>query len=448
MPPRRIRRTTTTHTTPPAASPAAPLAAALLAAAVLAGCGAAGDASPLAGEWTAERDTVGDTVVVRTVSGSVWGREARLVPGLTIGVLEGEPEYMLGNVRSLAVAPDGSIYLFDGHVPALRKYSSEGEYVATFGREGGGPGEYESPDGGLAVLPDGRVLLRDPGNARINVYSPDGEPLDGWPIRGGFTTSRPLFVDTAGNAYTQALLDPEADIRDWRMGLIRYGPDGTTGDTLPAPTWDYEEARIIAQRETGTSMSSVPFSPTDTWTFSPFGYFVGGVSTRYAIDLFRSDSPVLRIERAAEPVPVDPDEKADARRRRTASMRGTDPNWRWNGPSIPDVKPPFRSVLAGRRGRIWVRVPQPGERIEDVDDPGADETQPGEVPEPRWREPLAFDVFEADGRYLGRVHAPDDLAFSPMPVIDGDRVWAVVRDELDVQYVARFRIGEPAAGGS
>lgn len=64
------------------------------------------------------------------------GRPVRLEPVLRIGVFEGEEHSMFGAVRSLAVAPDGSIYAMDAQVPALRKYASDGTYLATFGLRG------------------------------------------------------------------------------------------------------------------------------------------------------------------------------------------------------------------------------------------------------------------------------------------------------------------------
>ncbi|MGD2152629.1 MAG: hypothetical protein PVG79_05125, partial [Gemmatimonadales bacterium] len=68
------------------------------------------------------------------------------------------------------------------------------------------------------------------------------------------------------------------------------------------------------------------------------------------------------------------------------------------------------------------------------------ELAPGEVPERTWREPVAFDVFEPNGRYLGMVRAPRGFSTYPTPVIRGDTVWAVVRDELDVPYITRSHI--------
>ena len=63
--------------------------------------------------WVAVQDTIGDTVVVRTVSGSVWGDTATLVPEVSIGMLEGPEEYSFGQVYSLALGHDGTILAVD-----------------------------------------------------------------------------------------------------------------------------------------------------------------------------------------------------------------------------------------------------------------------------------------------------------------------------------------------
>lgn len=64
----------------------------------------------------------------------------------------------------------------------------------------------------------------------------------------------------------------------------------------------------------------------------------------------------------------------------------------------------------------------------------------GGPPVPRFREPVVFDVFEKDGRYLGRVDAPAAFSTWPRPVFRGDNVWGTERDTLGVQYVVRYRI--------
>ena len=412
----------------------------------LAACG--GPDASRGESWQAVYDTIADTVVVTTIAGSVWGDTAELVADVTIGEFEGSDEYMFGRVRSLAVASDGTIYAFDSHLKTLRMYAPDGTYLATIGREGGGPGEYSRPDGGLGVLPDGRVLLRDPGNTRVSVYAPDGEYIENWRIRGSFNTSRRLYVDTAGNALTLILLDPGAQVTEWEFGLVAYGPDGVPNDTIPAPVWDYEPPELVAQRVDGedqsTSVSGVPFSPSTGWTYSPLGYMVGGLSTRYAIDLFIAPEQVLRIQRDNwVPARVRPEEREEQERIQTANMRQTEPGWRWSGDPIPDEKPPFRGIFIGERGRIWVRLHQEAYQIETYDT--REPERPGEVPEQTWFEPVVFDVFEPDGRYLGVVKAPEGFSRYPGPVARGDTVWAVVRDDLDVPYVVRFHIEHPRA---
>jgi hypothetical protein len=231
------------------------------------------------------------------------------------------------------------------------------------------------------------------------------------------------------------------------MGLVQILPDGTPGDTLVAPETGYEEPRIEARHEdedgVSASINSVPFSPQEITALTPMGYWIHGISTDYAFTLLKEDRPI-RIEKVHGPVPVAPGEEAEEEAFATRSMRQTDPNWRWDGPSIPDHKPPYRAVYGGEDGTIWVQVSQPGFRR---DDPDYDPTDPEDLPD-EWQEPVVFDVFEENGRYLGAVSAPEGLNPRwPQPIFTREWVLAVVRDELDVQSVVKFRVELPGEEG-
>jgi hypothetical protein len=112
------------------------------------------------------------------------------------------------------------------------------------------------------------------------------------------------------------------------------------------------------------------------------------------------------------------------------------PDWKWNGPSIPDSKPAIENILVGRQGRIWIQVATPGYRRED---PDFDPSDPDAVAD-EWHEPVAFDVFESDGRYLGHVRAPEGFSVYPTPVIAGEQVWAVTRGDFGVNRIVRIRV--------
>ena len=399
----------------------------LLPAMLLLVAGCAGEHGAATESWRTERDTVGDTTVVRTVSGSVWGGPRTLVERATVGKADGDEVDLLGGFRAIAVAPDGSIYVSDDG-PILRKYAADGHYLATFGRKGGGPGEYANPDGGLAVLPDGRVLIRDPGNGRITVYDSSGTYQAAWRIPAGFFTSRRLYTDTSGRALTWVVVDPDKPFDQRRTALEHIG-DAGVGDTLISPTWHVVEANISASSKNMTNVSTVPFTAEAKWTFSPLGYYVGGVNDRYRVTLYRSGSPLV-LERNVDPVPVQSAEASAEKERLTRQFQENFPNWSWNGSDVPGTKPLFTDIFAGDDGRLWIQLSQPGhpEEAEDLSDP------------PEWKEPVVFDVFEPDGRYLGQVSAPEGFLQYPSPVFRGDTVWAGFEDADGVRYVKRFQL--------
>ena len=138
-------------------------------------------------------------------------------------------------------------------------------------------------------------------------------------------------------------------------------------------------------------------------------------------------------------MPVQPEERAERERRAIHNMRQMVPSWQWNGPAIPDTKPPFGGPLVDEDGRVWVVVSQPGRPTISEEEARAEEDRTG-WPQLRYKEPVVFDVFEPGGRYLGAARPPGGFQTSPEPVIRGDTVWAVMRGDMDVPSVVRFRI--------
>ena len=408
-----------------------------LAIATALGLAACGSDVPPAGPATVV-ETIGDTTVVRTMSGGAWGAEAELVPEVSIGELDGPEEYLFGSIWSIAVGDDWSVYAFDEQAQHVRVFDSAGAYVETLGGRGEGPGEFSRGEV-IALLPDGRLAVRDPGNQRIVVFGPERGRLDEWRYNAAntFTGVSPLHTDARSRTF---LLAGDPSREDFDMVVIVLGPDGTHVDTLPEPGTAYERPMLRAEfaTEGGGAVAAhvgVPFSPEFLWTVHPSGHFVTGLSSEYRIDLPRDDG-VLGIERAADPAPVHDRERADERERVTRMMRNTDPEWSWNGPPIPERKPFFRQLLAGRDGRIWVRLATEAQPVENEDH---DPENPFSAPV-FWEEPVRYDVFEPDGTYLGVVAPPDGFSTFVAPVFDGDHVWAVTRDELGVQRVVRYRI--------
>ncbi len=308
--------------------------------------------------------------------------------------------------------------------------------METLGRRGEGPGEFRSAEA-IAVLPDGRLVVRDSRNQRIAVFGPGPGDTEQWRYNAGnYGSDSPLYTDSQGRTF---VVTRDLSRDGFALHIIIMGPDGTHIDTLPEPSSPFERPMLTAATSdeggSGSRSAPAPFSPRFQWTITPSGNFLTSLPSEYRIDLARDDG-VLRIERTTDPAPIHDDERAFRRESVVRTMRNADPNWSWTGPPIPEHKPFFRGLLAGRDGRIWVRPVTEGSPIENENH---DPENPVSTPVV-WREPLRYDVFEPEGTYLGVVIPPDGFSPYPNPVFNGNHVWAVTRDELGMERVVRYRI--------
>ncbi len=373
------------------------------------------------GTWVAERDTVGDTVTVRTVSGSVWGKPATLVEELAIGEIDGRDEYMLGQIQDMAIDAQGGIYVFDGQVPALRYYHADGKYVRTLGGAGSGPGEYRDASLGLAVRRDGRIVMRDPRNSRLNVYNADGTPADQWSVSSGLFTAQAMVLDTADQAYLKILQEPPQANKAWRIGLLHLDDKGHIVDTIPDPV-------IAGESESGGGR----FLPSKVWAWSPLGYLVVGVTDAYHFEVRGPGKRVTRIERTVPAVQVLPEERAEYEAVNDWMRKNQGRFMTSEMPPIPATKAPYRGFLIGERGRIWVRRSVTAEHMDS-----GQPTKPDRPPPINWVEPAVYDVFEPDGRYLGEVHVPRHTS---LDVIRGDSAWGTRTGDQGELYIVRLRV--------
>ena len=88
---------------------------------------------------------------------------------------------------------------------------------------------------------------------------------------------------------------------------------------------------------------------------------------------------------------------------------------------IPDVKPAAQGFQVAEDGYLWVAPILP------------DTTTLGRV----------FEIFDPEGRYLGRLRLPFAMQSNPAPLLLGDHLVAMTQDELGIPYVVRARIVKP-----
>ncbi len=409
-----------------------------------ASCAVGSGESAAQSSWESEVSTQGDVTTVRTISGSVWGGIATLKEELSIGVESGDRGYMFGQVQALAEHYD-ELFVLDQQMQAVRVYDLQGRHLRDLGKEGQGPGEMKRPES-MVIGQDGRIWLRDPPNGRIMILRPDGTEAGVVKIRSGFSTAIPMVMTADGTLYNSQLLDPEALMTEWVTGYVPLSEDESmTGDPITPPDFDLEPATLEARRGGSMSTAVVPFTGTTVWTLSPKGVQAAGVSSDYSFDLLHPGGRVFRVIKSWEPVPVLPEEADYHRKRITANMKNTDPDWTWDGPPIPDRKPAYSTFVPDHAGRIWISRPGAGSRAVAgcVEDPMTANVRVS-VANACWQSETIWEIFDDEGRFLGGIEIPEGVQMFPRPFISENHYLAAFMDEYGTPMVKRYRIVRPS----
>jgi len=151
----------------------------------------------------------------------------------------GRTRELLAQPSAVLVAPNGDIFVADGHGAngnnRIVKFSKDGTYLKEWGTTGTGPGEFRDAHA-LAMDSQGRLFVADRGNNRIQIFDQDGTHLATWTQWG-----RPsgLFIDRNDILYAT---DSESNTRrnpGWKRGIyIGSVKDGKVTAFIPDPEPD------------------------------------------------------------------------------------------------------------------------------------------------------------------------------------------------------------------
>ena len=95
----------------------------------------------------------------------------------------GNSNELFNRPSAVTVAPNGDIYVADGHGgesnARVMKFSKDGKFLKTFGKKGKGRGEFDELHA-IALDSQGRVFVGDRGNGLIKIFDGEGNLLDEW----------------------------------------------------------------------------------------------------------------------------------------------------------------------------------------------------------------------------------------------------------------------------
>jgi hypothetical protein len=119
---------------------------------------------------------------------------------LVIGLAAGD--IPLGRIVDVAVDSREQVYVLDAAAQTIHKFAHDGRYLASIGRAGEGPGEFNAP-GCMAIGADDRLYVSG-GDLYVEVFAADGLPLDRIQ-RVNTGPAQSLAVDDHGDVFVVAL---------------------------------------------------------------------------------------------------------------------------------------------------------------------------------------------------------------------------------------------------
>ncbi len=143
----------------------------------------------------------------------------------------------------VAVAPNGDIFVADGHDAGsnmrIVKFTKDGKFIKTWGKPGAAAGEFNAPHG-IAFDSTGRLFVADRANNRIQIFSQDGVFLDQWKQ---FSRLSGIYIDRNDVLYGS---DSESNTKrnpGWKRGIwVGSARDGKIRAFIPDPIANPDES--------------------------------------------------------------------------------------------------------------------------------------------------------------------------------------------------------------
>lgn len=340
-------------------------AAAMLALPAAAGC--AGDTAD-----RASSAAVSDSAGVRIIENTAPDRPLTDGPVKLADLMT--PDSALTAVPwGVAADPEaGRIYVVDWTGERVAVFDRSGAYVGTYGRRGGGPGEFRNPSA-LSVGPDGELIVWDAGRGVLSRWSPGGElageeraPVAYW---------GPGFHERRDTITTVTVRESGREMRQMLVEVVN-------GDTAVL----HSVPRELVTVELPCLSQPMPrvFAPDIVWTADHEALYVLD-GPEYRIDVHRGGSLASSVRLDVEPLRVTEGmavEWARLRYGRLMQRCGVAPEAFVAELGYEERASPIQWIAVDPGGRIWVT-----------------RSRSGLVPE-------HVDIFDVDGVYRGTMDAP------------------------------------------
>src|SRR6185503_18857535 len=151
--------------------------------------------------------------------------EGKVLMTLGKAGVAGNPPEALTEPNDVVVAPNGEIYVAEGHsgqnanagpetIARISKFTKDGKFIKSWGKMGSGPGEFRTPHS-LAFDSRGRLFVADRGNVRLQVFDQDGKLLA---ETKAFSRLSGIYIDKNDTLYGADSESSDTSNKGWKRG--------------------------------------------------------------------------------------------------------------------------------------------------------------------------------------------------------------------------------------
>ncbi len=376
-------------------------------------------------------DSAGVTIVVNSIPS--WAPETgwRIGRQITsIGAVEGEPEYQLYKAWDATRLSDGTIAVANSGTSEIRFFDSDGMFIRSVGRSGGGPGEFRDAHALRALdhVEGDTLLAWDLYGQTMSVFAPDGRFVRSSRLR---NTTRMYFLSHhyGGGVFADRTMllalfspdNPQGGPDGMSRQVLRFVRFSAEGDSLGVlGEFEGSDQYIRRMGDSGMQIQFPPFGRIlSVRVAGAMAYVATGDSYEIAVYGAEGDLRTL-VRREHSPVAVT-DALLEWQLEREISnhsegaQQGIQRNWR--DMPMPETLPPYHMIEVDTDLNLWVQDYSAGENAANE-----------------------WSVFDPQGAWLGTVSMPPGFELYE---IGADYILGKETDELEVEYITVYALVKP-----
>jgi hypothetical protein len=350
-------------------------------------------------------------------------------PIVQIGSADGSSGDILFRVTGVRVLDDGRLIVSNSGSQEVRIYDPSGSLLASFGREGPGPGEFARFSGmQLLHLTSDSVVVNDGAQRRLQVWGLDGtfgravsvQPVHGFgnvSLVGRLDSGHWLGVGPVGSG---ALGGEPGDLIEMPLALLSYTADLTSASEIVRLTG---RPRVVNELGGGAiHFPFVPLTPEPVYAVSGDKVLVGVPGSPEVHRVSRNGEVEAVVRWNAPRTPVDEvwarfathfvENAPEDRRMALARLV------RMRELPVPEFLPIMQRMLVDAVGNVWIELYR--------------------LP---WQLDRRWHVLDPRGRWLGELPTPEGL---DVMSIGEDYILGRSFDELGVERVVSYRLDRGA----